>query len=454
MIAIAHHHLRRGGVTRVVMDQARLLVEAGEKVRIVTGEAPVEPPPDGVEVVLLDGLAYDAAPPPGREAELAEGLRRAAAGGLLHAHNPGLGKNLAYTAALLRLAGEGQRLLLQIHDFAEDGRPGNLRALRKAGLDERLYPLGPNVAYAVLQSRDRRVLEDAGIPEERLAVLPNLVAVPGIPRVPDSPPKRVLYLTRAIRRKNLGELVFWAMRHRGEMQFATSLTPENPDEKPAHAAWVDFAREERLDLHFGLGETAGPRLEEVVGWADACITTSVAEGFGMSFLEPWCMGRPLLGRDLPSITEDFRREGLDLSHLYTSLPVPAEAVDPGFWMRAVAEVRAWRGAMGALGDVQEGALREAWLREGRIDFGRLDGEAQRAVLRAGAAEASPELRMPTTATEMGAARIRQHLGPVATLRRLRAAHALPGDGLAKGFADASRVRAAFLRLETFSMLRT
>jgi hypothetical protein len=54
------------------------------------------------------------------------------------------------------------------------------------------------------------------------------------------------------------------------------------------------------------------------------ITTSITEGFGFSFLEPWTARKMLLGRKLPGICDDFEQKGVKLDHLYTYLAVPIE----------------------------------------------------------------------------------------------------------------------------------
>ena len=48
---------------------------------------------------------------------------------LLQLHNHALGKNIGWTSFVPQLAQAGYRTLLQIHDFAEDFRPGNYQAL-------------------------------------------------------------------------------------------------------------------------------------------------------------------------------------------------------------------------------------------------------------------------------------------------------------------------------------
>ena len=54
------------------------------------------------------------------------------------------------------------------------------------------------------------------------------------------------------------------------------------------------------------------------------ITTSITEGFGFSFLEPWTANKILWGRKLPEICQDFEKKGICLDHLYTRLAVPVE----------------------------------------------------------------------------------------------------------------------------------
>ena len=55
--------------------------------------------------------------------------------------------------------------------------------------------------------------------------------------------------------------------------------------------------------------------------ADIVITTSVLEGFGFAYLEPWILEKPVIGRSIPSITPDFQTKGMKLGHLYTALVV-------------------------------------------------------------------------------------------------------------------------------------
>jgi glycosyltransferase involved in cell wall biosynthesis len=50
--------------------------------------------------------------------------------------------------------------------------------------------------------------------------------------------------------------------------------------------------------------------------ADLALSTSVKEGFGYMFVEPWVAETPLIGRYIEHVIPDFHKNGLDLRHLY------------------------------------------------------------------------------------------------------------------------------------------
>ena len=109
-----------------------------------------------VSIDQVSGLDYDSGDQPGGAAlaaELQQMLRRkgfAPGQTLLHVHNHSLGKNISLPGAIRQLAEQGFHLLLQIHDFAEDLRPGNYRRLSDAlategDLSSVLYPQAPQL---------------------------------------------------------------------------------------------------------------------------------------------------------------------------------------------------------------------------------------------------------------------------------------------------------------------
>lgn len=455
MIRLLHHHLRRGGVTRVMVKTAELLRDAGEEVCILTGEPPPEPLPEGIGFQVIPGMGY---PDEAHQTDADDLFATLSAlyddGDLWHIHNHSLGKNPAVTDVWVRLVEAGQRVVFQPHDFAEDGRPGNLTRLRNRfpGFPDRLYPVGDHLRYAVLQERDRGVLTRAGIPSGHIHLLPNPVATETF-AAPCDPPRRILYLTRAIRRKNIGEFLYWAQQLGRDLEFATSLLPENPAEKVIFDQWQAFAEEQNIPVTWGIG-ASGTSFREVVEWSDACITTSVGEGFGMSYLEPYAMGRNVAGRDLPGITAGFKHDGVDLAHLYPALPVPADAVDADFWRRAEHAIHSWRTHMGEGRPVDMKNLQQQWIHDGRIDFGRLDEAAQQHVLRTGVA-ADTELVFGDARTQIhNRDAIRNVYAPDSYLNRLRALYRDVGAPGRLAYANGFRVRDSFLDITGILLLRT
>lgn len=344
-IAIVHYHLKRGGVTRVIENTLAALREKGVEVVVLAEECSGLDEVYDAQFVSVPELAYQTGKGRLSASELEEALRAAAKKflhgppDLWHIHNHHLAKNTSLTEAVASMAESGERLLLQIHDFPEDGRPGNYQILREdlGGSDERLfrqsmYPVGNQVFYGVLNRRDFEVLNRAGIPENQIQLLANPVSAPPClgegPRLPDlSYDRLILYPTRAIRRKNLGEMLLWsAVAPRGDL-YGCTLAPDNPIAKPIYQRWVNRAMAWGLPIEFELGQRMPVSFESLVQSSDSLISTSVAEGFGLAFLEPWLFGRPLLGRNLPQITTDFVDVGLDLGHLYESLQIPVAWID-------------------------------------------------------------------------------------------------------------------------------
>ena len=424
-LAIVHYHLNRCGVTQVIINQLgaidlALKTERPWRVALVYSGRRVDWPeqlPDQLGSIRLDmieipALDYDrdtAASPGELARQIREGLRGRGYltdDTILHVHNHSLGKNLSLPGALRILARDGFRLLLQIHDFAEDYRHENYARMTSAlatmatdGADDLaavLYPQADHIHYATLNRRDWSILRDAGVPLSRLHLLPNpvpelgaltaradarvrLARASGVPV--DSP--FVLYPVRGIRRKNLGEALLWSALIDGNWHFGFTLPPINPVEQPSYIRWQQLAEELRLPCHFGLGTLPGMTLADLLVAADLILTTSVAEGFGMVFLESWLAGRPLVGRDLPEISADFVAAGMRFNGLRPRLSVPLEWVS----RRAFSETltRLYASCLqsfghGAADSTTLAAEVEESVSDGTVDFAMFDPSLQRRVI--------------------------------------------------------------------------
>jgi hypothetical protein len=370
-IAFVHYHLKTGGVTTVLRRQAEAVRDIGDAI-VLAGTRPESSFP--APVTLIEGLGYDdpALPPPDPDSVAAAMLDAIAAhfGGpcdLLHVHNPTLAKNAVFLDILKCLRRRGQRLLLQIHDFAEDGRPS-------AYYRDAQYPR--DCHYAVVNTRDYHLLVRAGLQPSGVHTLFNAVTGFGCESTGGPDADRVLYPVRAIRRKNIGEAMLLSLFFKDRDSLAITQPPNSPADLPSYASWQQFADRKRLNVDFEAGIRHA--FSDLVRSAKFMITTSITEGFGFSFLEPWLGGKRLWGRKLADICADFEKNGVRLSHLYGALNVPLDSFDTDVfrttWMAAVRSNAAHFGWQPSPDRVDSGF---AALTSGRrVDFGLLNEPLQ------------------------------------------------------------------------------
>jgi hypothetical protein len=300
---------------------------------------------------------------------------------VLHTHNHALGKNLSLPRAVSQWAGEGRALITQIHDFAEHNRPANYRKLcagfgGKVGLSKVLYPHTSRVRPVCLtrSAAARFAHADA-------AILPNPILLPeGGDAFRPEGERVVVYPTRGIARKNPGEAILYAALT-GETVVFTSA-PAGGGELAAYETWRTFSEESGFSVIFDASSKFQRPVYDFLLGADECLTTSVEEGFGMAFLEPWAAGKTLFGRDLPEVTADFREAGLVLNDLYLRWDIPHECLDA---VLVNEEVRRrltdqWSAyEIPLTTESLNAALAAVWSPEG-ADFGQLAPAMQRSVI--------------------------------------------------------------------------
>lgn len=388
-VAFLHYHLKPGGVTTVLRHQLAALAGSGEAL-VISGSPPADPV--GADVVTVPDLAYDTEGGGREPADATADAVEAAIYAhwprgcdLIHVHNPTLAKNRRLLSVLEHLRRRGFRLLLQIHDFAEDGRP-------------QLYPAQPYPAdchYAVLNSRDYGNLQKAGLVRQGLHLLPNMIVPQGEPERAADPdaPMQVLYPVRAIRRKNIGEAALLSCFFPPDCRLAVTLPPNSPQDQTIHADWQAFARRVGLNIAFDVG--VGQDFGALLGAARFILTTSIMEGFGFSFLEPWTAAKLVWGRRLPEICRDFEQNGVSLSHLYDRLAVPLSWIDPTLfedrWRESVRTACERFGVAVPAAEAAD-AFRHI-TRDGQVDFGLLDETAQRQVISRVHAEGEEKRRL-------------------------------------------------------------
>jgi glycosyltransferase involved in cell wall biosynthesis len=173
--------------------------------------------------------------------------------------------------------------VLTLHDVLFRKAPEHVTTVLRAGT-EALLPRAVRRAHRVITvseaSRDAIVAE-LGVPADRVAVIPNGVTVRGDRTV-------VLALATNLPHKNLEGLLA------GHARLA---------ERPLLA--IAGHRTETLqgDDVRALGALPPDRLEDLWAAADAAITTTLYEGFGLPVLEAMAHGVPVAASDLPVLRE-------------------------------------------------------------------------------------------------------------------------------------------------------
>ncbi|MGD1018917.1 MAG: glycosyltransferase family 4 protein [Verrucomicrobiia bacterium] len=336
-LAMLHYHLRPGGVTTVIRNAQRAL--AGQ-----------------FDVTVLADFGYDERPARS-QAEFLAGAnllanqlhQRLRGVDVLHTHNIGLGKHPRLTYAVRLLVRRSRiKIINQVHDFPEDNRPAQLRALRHCTgkFDDEFwrgmcYYDAPNVVWATLTTHDAAKLAAPGVPARKIHVLPNpvddefftrppppraelqevkkkLAAFARAHRFPFDPRKKVLLSPMKVMvRKNNEEAVELVKRLR-KYQLVISLDASSATDRAYGERLKKRIRQERLPVVIGFGAELDNPLP-LFHLAHAILTTSKVEGFGYTFIEGWLCGKTVIGRDIPEVTQDFVAAGMKLGHFYSEL---------------------------------------------------------------------------------------------------------------------------------------
>lgn len=311
-----HYHQRPGGVTRVLQQEASEFSKGGISFAslsagpaAVMGEHRIIPLLDYASDQQID------------EAALWESLLAAASDfprpWVWHIHNPTLGCHPTMAAIVQRLARENERLILHLHDFAEDARPLNTERLREGSP---WFPCGARIHYAVLTKRDRDILRRAGLPESQVTLIGNPITPQPI-SLPNCDDAFVVYPTRAITRKNIGEMLLLAAIAPAGTTFATTLSPGSSRYQQEYQHWQQVADRLALPIEWAIAEMKNCSLVDIIAHSTHLLSTATQEGFGMAFLESIAWQRPLIGRAIPHIQENLASYHIAHPFLYDAILV-------------------------------------------------------------------------------------------------------------------------------------
>ena len=312
---------------------------------------------------------------------------------ILHSHNISLGKNPMATMAI-KLASEKARerslpiwFINQVHDFAENNRPEQMRAFfnctgrrDEAFARSFMYPNTPNIIYLTINSADIDNLIELDIARDRIFLLPDPIDQRPFGEGPlwekdaaglaalglDSANHKELMLQRlsnyaaskgqifdpsrpillsplkVMRRKNNVEalLLLALFKHLGtDCQLLISLGANSPPDNAYSQRLLDYATSRNMAVVTGFGHeiisetdrrttrsgiVTRYNMSDLYGLCSAALTTSVVEGFGLAYHEGWLCGKPVIGRKIPEITADFEANGMNFDHTYEKLAVPLD----------------------------------------------------------------------------------------------------------------------------------
>ena len=274
-------------------------------------------------------------------------------------------------------SGIKKKFIYRVHDFVQQ-RPHFFRNVKKfheyrfgvvPNWHSVLYPASPNIKYIAINRYDRRRLIEHGIEESKIFYIPNSVDTEMIPTDDrteelrnkiireekiDSSVRFILYPVRCVRRKNVEEAIFFTSLLNclsdgnttkkkclidGKFHLLVSIKPESGDDASYADQLLEFVRKHRLPVSIGFNDLVALKREtdpqdptkierygvgDMVRMADLVITTSVLEGFGFAYIEPWILDRAVIGRSIPFVTPDFQVKGMKLGHLYTVLLVDGQ----------------------------------------------------------------------------------------------------------------------------------
>jgi glycosyltransferase involved in cell wall biosynthesis len=358
LLTILHYHFRPGGVRRVIELGAPAIVQAAGNVRRVVlagGEAPdagwrlqleraLFPCP--VDWLIERALGYwseQSSPPDAVRAAIRGTLGRlASAGGILWAHNPGVGRNMILTHELSTHTGRGA-LWLHHHDWWWDCRWERWPEMQEQGIASvaeavaATLPDSENARHFCVNATDaRRLRAWTGMD---IRFLPNPVTFePASPetaleaaaflRRTTGAERWWLYPCRGLRRKNIAEALLVQRWLAPDTVTVTTGPASSPAEHNYCATLTEAAARHGWPLLAGVcGAADSPPVNALLAAADAAVVTSLREGFGLPLYEAAAAGRPLFARIPSSLEETLEATGLVIPNGWRELMVPAEFFD-------------------------------------------------------------------------------------------------------------------------------
>ncbi len=369
-LIIVHHHLRPGGIRRVIELAAPHLVReapwAVTHVILATGQR-ADRQWHNHFVQQLHGLPVEVRVEPsfnylseqrGSPARVTAQIRRALTGlfartkggnCLVWAHNLGVGRNLLLTREVAAAcAARGIPLVSHHHDWWFDNRWARWREMRQWGFPtlaataHAVFPSSGRVLHTAINHADATILSRHF--GRRALWLPNLsdrAAPPTAARARSaqrwlrnklSHAGAPVWLLpcRSLRRKNIAEAFLLTRWLRPEAWLVVTGAASSADELPYFKALQRAAHKHHWHLRLSVlagNESRKPSVPDLLAASEAVLLTSIQEGFGLPYLEAAAAQRPLIARRLPNIAPDLDRFGFRFPQAYDEILIAPELFD-------------------------------------------------------------------------------------------------------------------------------
>jgi len=328
-ILFLHYSFKKDGVFRVVLNNILGLRSQNPDIEFVlAGESFIDSIPGYVEKRYIN---WDS------DNLVSEIEKISSDADTVIIENPSIGIIPKATLAFKEFAEKNpnKKIIYRIHDLIED-RPHLFEEFKKTfnNFDE-IYPSTDNVCFIILNSFDKNRLLEKGL--KNVHIVPNSIIESDLYTTQEKslklrkifeenkivlPDEKIIsYPVRVLRRKNIEEaiLITKLLNDEGEnYRLIVTLPCENDYQKEIEELAEEYnipcsIGEAYKFLDYDKNEFTTADLFSI---SDLIISTSINEGFGFAFIEPWVAGTPLIGRKIPEITRDFENNGIDLSPLY------------------------------------------------------------------------------------------------------------------------------------------
>jgi len=329
-VLFLHYAFKKDGITRVVLNNVKGLTTCSDNLKFIFAGDYFEPSiPQAIEKRYIDWNAADI---------LSQIQKVTKDTDVVIIENPTIGMFPKATLAFKKYAEQNpnKKIIYRIHDFIDD-RPYLLENFKKivGDLDE-IYPSSNSVSFLTLTSFDKKRLIQKGL--KNVNVLPNSVVASDLhdnkeksfdlrntfekEKIINPNEKILLYPVRIARRKNIEEAMLLTKLLNEEFdpyKLIVTIAYDEDYRNEIESLAKDYdipCSIGKVSKHISFDKKEKYSIADLYSISDLVVSTSTREGFGLAFIEPWLVGKPVIGRKIPYVSEDLESKGVDLSYLY------------------------------------------------------------------------------------------------------------------------------------------